>query len=365
MTKIVVEQDPFLRVIPVILDPATPEEHCRAWSDFFAHDEPDFAGWCRSLRGRVAGLFPATIVVAEDQDDLRRKIGDADCVIVEGLRVGAEELALAKRLRCVQRFGSVTSNIDVAACYEHSIAVEIIRRRVNVAVAEQAFLLIIALAKEIGRLNGLVTAERLLAAGYALRPYDTRYSGSSNFARIPGIRTLNGATLGIIGMGEVGRELAARAAAFGMRVLYTQRNRIPAGDAFASRAAYATMDDLMAESDYISVNLPYNASTRGIVGAAALARVKPGAMLVNVARAELVDRSALMAALSSGRLGGYGSDVGYEEPALPDDPLLHLPNVVLMPHTAIASRENALLDLEEMCLKMWRGVTGLPLPHGS
>ena len=356
MTKIVIEQDAFLRVIPVILDPSTPEVHQRAVADFFAHDEPDFLGWCKQMQARVPGLFPATVVFAEDQEDFRRKIVDADGVIVESLQVGPEDLAVAKKLSFVQRFGGVVSNIDVAACYRHGVSVDNVRRRVNIAVCEQAFMLMIALAKRIGELNGLVKADDLTAAGYPLRPYDTRYSGSSNFARIGGIRTLNGATFGVVGMGEVGRELATRCAAFGMDVLYTQRNRINPADEWPSRAAYCSLEELFRRSDFISINLPLTDSTRGIISQQLLRQIKPGAVLVNVARAELIDRAAVMEALASGRLGAFGLDTGYEEPARDDEPLLDYPNVILTPHTAIASRHNAVLDLEEMCLKMWHGL---------
>jgi phosphoglycerate dehydrogenase-like enzyme len=356
MIKIVIEKDHFLQVMPVILDPATPEEHCQAWINFFSHDVPDFMGWCREMRGRLPGLFPATIRFAEDQDELRRQIVDADGVIVESLRVDETELDLARRLVFVQRFGSVTSNIDVPACARRGVTVDIQRRRVNVAVAEQAFMLMIALAKRVGEFNKMVRATDLAEAGYPLRPYDTRYSGSSNYARIPGLRTLNGSTFGVIGMGEVGREIASRAAAFGMDVLYYQRNRIHPSDEWPSRATYCPMEELVSRSDYISINIPLTPSTRGIFGKELFEAMKPGAILINVARAALIDREALMEALDSGRLGGLGLDVGYEEPAREDEPLLQYPNVIYMPHTAVGDRHLALWDLEEMCLKMWRGM---------
>ena len=360
MTRIIIEQDHFLKVMPVILDPATPPEHCRAVADFYAHDEPDFPGWCARLQARIPGLYPATIDFAEDQADLRAKIIDADGVIIESLAVGAAELQAAGRLAFVQRFGGLVANIDVAACLARRVVVELQPRRVNVAVAEQAFLLIIALAKRLGELNKRVTAADLAADGRPFRPYDTRYSGASNFGRIRGLQTLDGATVGIIGMGEVGRALATRCAAFGMRVLYTQRNRIPAGDEFPSRASYAALPDLLTRSDYVSLNLPLNAGTTGFLGPRELEHIKPGAILVNVARAHLVDRAALLQALRSGRLGGLGLDTNYEEPARTDDELLGFPNVLIMPHTAIAARQNALADLEEMCLKMWHALLHHP-----
>jgi lactate dehydrogenase-like 2-hydroxyacid dehydrogenase len=196
----------------------------------------------------------------------------------------------------------------------------------------------------------------LARAGIRLRPYDTRYSGSSNYARISNLKTLNGATFGVVGMGEVGREIASRCAAFGMNVLYTQRNRVPASEELPSRAVYCSVEELVSRSDFISINLPLLPATRGIFSKKLFECMKPGAILVNAARAELIDHGALMEALDSKRLGGFGLDAGYEEPAREDEPLLNYPNVMYMPHTAIANRHNALQDLEEMCLKMWRGL---------
>ncbi|MBV8536070.1 MAG: hypothetical protein JO128_10785, partial [Alphaproteobacteria bacterium] len=179
----------------------------------------------------------------------------------------------------------------------------------------------------------------------------------SNYGRIPGLKTLQGSTLGLVGLGEIGRELARRAQAFEMHILYFQRRPVSAADEAALGARYVGLSQLMEQSDVISLQLPLNDSTTGIIDGAALARMKPGAILVDVARAALVDRAALYAALESGRLGGFGIDAGYEEPAKPDEKLLTYPNVVYMPHTAVAARQNALADVEEMCLKLWRAIS--------
>ena len=180
--------------------------------------------------------------------------------------------------------------------------------------------------------------------------------GIRTFARIRGLKTLSGAVLGIVGLGEIGREVASRAAAFEMTVLYHQRHRASALEERLCGARYAALDEIMTTADYIVPALPLNASTRGIIGPAQLARVNPGAILVNVARAELVDHDALVAALAEGRLGGFALDVGYAEPTPPDEALLRFQdgNVILMPHTAVAERQNGLDDMEEMCLKLWR-----------
>jgi phosphoglycerate dehydrogenase-like enzyme len=233
----------------------------------------------------------------------------------------------------------------------------LLHRHVNVAVAEQCVALMLALAKRISALDGLVERGALEAAGFSIRERASAYIGYSNFARVAGLRTLHGATLGIIGFGEVGREIARRAAPFGMTMLYHQRRPLPAADAQAFGARFAPLHELMAQSDYIVVQLPLNDSTRGIIGAQALAHAKPGAYLINCARAELVDHAALVAALDSGRLGGLALDVGYDEPARPDEPLLAFrghPNVILMPHTAIAARQNALSDLDRLCENLWK-----------
>lgn len=358
--RIVIEEDHFLKTMPVILDPATPAEHCDAVADFFAHDVPDFPGWRNELRPRLSGLYPAKVTFAQDQADFDAQLADADGAIVESFLVTEAALKPAKRLSVVHKFGGITANIDVAACAARGIAVHAVRRRVNVAVAEQAFALMIALARRICELSGIVEAEGLARAGYPLRPYDRRYIGNANFARIPGLRSLAGSTLGIVGLGEVGREIATRARAFDMNLLYFQRRALAPNEETAFGAHYASLEELLRQSDYIVLQVPLNDSTRGMIGRKELAGIRPGAILVNVARAELVDCAALVEALDSGRLAGLGLDVGYGEPAKPDDPLLKYKDgkVVLMPHTAVGDRHLALADLEEMCLNLARGIAG-------
>ncbi len=297
MPTLLIEEDHFLKIVPVILDPDIPPAHRDAVADFFVHDVPDFLGWCERLRARVPALYPAKIVWAQDQADFLAKLPDADAAIVESLVVDRAALASAPRLRIVQKFGTIGANIDQAACAERGIAVAFLHRHVNVAVAEQCFALMLALAKRISALDGMVERGTLEAAGYSIRPRASSYVGYSNFARISGLKTLYGATLGIVGMGEVGREIARRAGSFGMTTLYHQRRPLAACDEEALAARHAPLADLMAQSDYIVLQLPLNSTTRGIIGADALRHVKPGAFLINCARAELVDRAALVDAL--------------------------------------------------------------------
>jgi phosphoglycerate dehydrogenase-like enzyme len=356
---ILIEEDHFLKIVSVILDPETSPEHQRAVADFFAHDVPDFVGWCAQLRARIPGLYPARVTWATSQRDLVAKLADADGVIVESLAIDRAGLASAKSLKVAHKFGTLASNIDQAACAERGIEVAVLHRRVNIAVAEQCFALMLALAKRICALDGLVERRALEKAGYSIRPRASAFIGYSNFARVAGLKTIHGASLGIVGLGEVGREIARRAAAFGMRTLYFQRHRIDGAAENALGVRYASLDELMAQSDYIVTQLPLNDATRGIIDTKALMRLKPGAILINCARAELIDRAALVDALDAGRLGGLGLDVGYEEPAEADDPLLRYRgsgNVILMPHTAVGARENAQSDLARLCLNLWRAI---------
>jgi glyoxylate reductase len=358
MTRIVIEEDHFLKIIPVVLDPTTPEPHRHAVAAFFAHDEPDFLGWCARLQQRLPGLYPAEVVFASDEADLAGKSADADGVVVEGFRIDEAFLAGAKRLAIVHKFGTITTNIDLAACAARGVAVATLRRMVNVAVAEQACALMLALAKRIGQFGGVVEEAALRDAGFKVRPRQSRYIGYSNFAGITGLKTVLGATLGIVGFGEVGREVARRARAFEMEIVYFQRNR--AGEAVEQEfgARYLPLHDLMAQADYVLVQLPLNAATQGLIGRDALRHLKPGAVLIDVARAELIDHDALLAALADGRVGGLGLDVLYAEPTDASEPLLRHrdDNVILMPHTAIGARANALHDVEALCVNLWRAI---------
>jgi phosphoglycerate dehydrogenase-like enzyme len=144
MLRILIESDHFLKSVPVLLDPETPEEHRRAVADFFAHDMPDFLDWCEEFRKQIPGLYPAQVIFGEDQADFDTKLAGADAVIVESFHVTKEALATAKKLAAVQKFGAILSNIDLDVCHKRRIPVLPLRRVVNMAVAEQAFALMIA-----------------------------------------------------------------------------------------------------------------------------------------------------------------------------------------------------------------------------
>jgi glyoxylate reductase/D-3-phosphoglycerate dehydrogenase len=290
--------------------------------------------------------------------EMRDKLGDARALVVEGFKVGREELARAPDLKAVQKYGAVLRNIDAAACAEQGVKVLPLRRRANVSCAEHTFALMLALARKLNRLIGMVSAERIAAAGLPLQPFDRRHTPGANYARVGGLRPLQGATVGIIGLGEIGREVALRAAAFEMRVLYFQRTRLPGAEERQFHARYAPLPKLLAESDWIIPQVPRTPSTRGLLGPAEVAQIKPGACIVNVADAAVIDRAALIAALRVGRLGGLALDPLYQEPMADDDELLTFDNVILTPHMGGSPRFNGLNDLEELITGLARAVAG-------
>lgn len=349
---IAVEDDPFTRIIEVVLDPQVAPDRVAAFAEFFSHELPDFNGWLASVRSRAGCLYPAGVRLVLSQEALREALVGAHAAVVEGFHIGEQELGRAAQLQVVHKFGQITSNIDVDRCAARGIPVVTLRRRANMACAEHALALMLALARRICDTNGLISEAVLRQAGYAPRLFDRKHTANSNWARIAGLRTLHGATLGIVGFGEIGREIAPRAAACGMRIVYTQRHRLDAEAEARYKAAYRTLEALLAESDFVSVNLPGNASTRGIIGKREIERFKPGAILINVSRADVVDRGALIDALQSGRIGGFGTDLPYEEPGRDDDPLLQFRNVIVTPHIAAQPRFNALDDLQDVILNI-------------
>jgi phosphoglycerate dehydrogenase-like enzyme len=345
---LVVEDDPFLRLVGIVLDPTTSTERYAAFADFFAHEEPDFDDYCARVRARIGAFFPCQVRLVETTEDLHAQLPGARGLIVESLAVGPSELAAGSELVAVQKYGTMPRNIDADACAARGVKVLTFRRRANIACAEVAITLMLTLAKKMHRLAGRISVEQLAAEGYTYKPFDRRHTPNSNWGRIPGVRMLHESTLGIIGLGEIGREIALRAAAFGMRILYYQRTRLPESEERQLHLSYVPFERLLAQSDWIVPQVPGGPSTRHLIDRARFAQMKPGACLVNISYANLVDRAALIEALKSGRLGGFALDPQYEAPGRSDDELLGFRNVVLSPHIAAQPRFNALDDIAEL-----------------
>ena len=348
--KFVVENDSFLRLIQVVLDPTAPKERFEAFAHFCKHDTPDFLGWCDKIRAQARNIYPANVRLVDDQAELVANVSGASVIVVEELTVGAEEIAAAgSALKFVQKYGVTTRNIDNSACVSAGVKV------LTVRCAQTPHI-----DRELGRLRPYVRIvdhpmiEQLKAEGYEPTTYDRSHTPNGNWARIPEMVTLYQRQLGIVGLGEIGRELALRAIALGMRIVYSQRTRLPADVEPQYQASYCTLDELLSSSDFVSLHLPRGPATVNFIGDREFSIIKPGAFLINVSQPNLVDREALRRSLASGRLGGYGLDTFYEEPGDANDPLIKFPNVIVTPHLGGSPRWNSLDDIEEVIVNLGR-----------
>jgi phosphoglycerate dehydrogenase-like enzyme len=355
---LIVEDDVWARLVGVVLDPTTPEERRAAFADFVSPDLPDFRGWCDQVRQAAGRLFPSEVRLVASAAELRDNLASVEAIVTEALAIGAEELAMAPRLQAVHKFGMLFRNIDVAAAAARGVKVLGVRRRANVSCAEHAFALMLTLSRQMHKVAGLISVAQLAGRGGDYKPFDRRHTPGANWGRFSGTRALNGSTIGIIGLGEIGREIALRAAAFGMTVLYFQRSRLSAADETSLKAAYRPLAALLADSDWVIPQLPLDASTLRFLNRERLALMKPGACIVNVSRAQIIDREALLDALRSGRLGGFALDAQYQEPGRADDELLAFDNVILTPHMAGSPRFNGLQDIAEVVENLRHALAG-------
>lgn len=244
---------------------------------------------------------------------LAEDVSSYDALLVLSPLVTAASVSGADRLAVVARFGVGWDSVDAVACTHNGTILTITPDGVRRPVAAAAMTFVLALA------HRLPQKDRLTREGRWSQKLD--YMGTG----------LTGRTLGLVGFGNIGREIARLALPFDLQVLASD----PHVDDDAVRAAGATprtLDALLAESDFVVICCSLAEDTRHLINAARLARMRPTAFLVNVARGPIVDQKALTAALAEGRIAGAGIDVFEEEPVDPADPLLSLDNVIVSPH---------------------------------
>jgi len=223
------------------------------------------------------------------------------------------------RLQLVAQSGVGVDNIDREAAASRQIAVTNAPGVLTDATADLAFALMMAVARRV------VEAEASVKNGEWSGWHPSGFLGAD----------LHGATVGIVGLGQIGSAFARRCEGFSMRVLYTATSQKP--DADARGYVYSELNELLEQSDFVSLHCPLTDSTRGLIGADELARMKPGAILVNTARGAVVDTSALLESLRSSHLRGVGLDVTDPEPLPSDHELLDFKRVVVIPHIGSAS----------------------------
>src|ERR1041384_6569162 len=262
-------------------------------------------------------------------DDIVAVAKDADAILVTYAKLTREILTQLTKCKAIGRFGLGVDNIDLTAAKEKGIAVNYVPDYCIREVSDHAMALLLALIRKVPLSNKLVQA------------------GRWEMPAVVPIRRIEGTTLGLLGFGNIPRLVAPKAKAFGIRVI--------AHDPFAKAELFKStgvesvdLDTLYAQSDYISVHAPLTPQTRGMLNAAAFAKMKKGAYIVNTARGPLIDEAAMIAALDSGQLGGAGLDVVAAEPLARDSKLLGRDNVIISPHTAFYSIE-ALNELQTKC----------------
>jgi glyoxylate reductase len=255
------------------------------------------------------------------REALLREVAEVEgllCLLTD--RVDAALLDAAPRLRVVSQMAVGVDNIDVAACTRRGIPVGYTPGVLAETTADLAWALLMA------------TARRVVEADAYTR------SGAWKTWEPMGLLgpDVHHATLGVIGLGGIGAEVARRARGFDMRLLYFSRQRKPGLEASLG-LEYRPLDELLREADFVSLHCALTPETRHLIGARELALMKPTAILINTTRGPVVDQTALAAALKAGTIAAAGLDVFETEPVPPDDPILSLPNVVALPHIGSAS----------------------------
>jgi len=253
---------------------------------------------------------------------------------------------LPEALKYICHNGAGYDNIDVDACTKRGIAIASTPVAVNDATADVAVFLMIGALRQVTKPMRAILDGQWRGKGFGLG-HDPR-----------------GKVLGILGMGGIGKAVADRARAFGMKIAYHNRHKLPPTE--AGDATYVSFNDLLSKSDVISLNLSLNAKTRHIIGTPEFEKMKEGVVIVNTARGALIDEKALVKALDSGKISSVGLDVYENEPEV-EPGLLSNPNVVLLPHIGTATfetqRDMELLVLENLVSAVEKGRLVTPIPE--
>ncbi len=266
------------------------------------------------------------------------------CTITD--RIDQELLEHAPVLKIIANYGVGFEHIDVEAATRRGILVTNTPGVLTDATADLAFALLLA------------TARRVVAGDRLVREGKFTYWAPFNFLG----QQVSGTTLGIVGLGRIGRAVAQRAAGFGMRIIYYRRTPLPANEEQEIQASFAPLATLLREADFVSLHVPLTPETRHLIGDRELELMKPTAYLINSARGPVVDEAALVAALRRGQIAGAGLDVYEREPELSPG-LAELENVVLLPHLGSATIETRTRMAEMAADNLLAGLQGRQPPN--
>ncbi|HYU78343.1 MAG TPA: NAD(P)-dependent oxidoreductase [Vicinamibacterales bacterium] len=298
-----------------------------------------------------------------DPDELLKQVRGAHALLTRRHVVTADLIAAAgPDLRVVQIHGHFPDRVDLEAARRAGVMVAVMPSKGAIAVAEHAMGLMLAFAHKI------VPGHRGVVSGAyrerGLQPARTTETEIAfNWLGYPDLFELYEKTLGIVGFGEIGYELARRARSFDMRVLFHTRRPIAEGLVAPLDLRRVPLDELLRESDFVTLHAPHTPQTERLMDAETLSLMKPTAYLINTSRGGLVDEAALVAALREGRLAGAGLDVFSDEPLSDTHPLLALDSVVLTPHVAAGASGGQRVHARESLENVARAFRGEPMRH--
>lgn len=270
----------------------------------------------------LKSLGPCEIFERTSPDQILERAANAEIVLTNKVILNRETISRLPRLRYIGVLATGYNVVDIAAARERNIPVTNIPDYGTSSVAQHTFALLLELTHHVGH--------------HAQTVRDGRWSRSADFcyADFP-LLELDGLTLGLVGFGRIGREVAKIAQAFGLRVLVHSRTR---PDALPPGVEFVALDEVFSRADIVSLHCPLTPDTKNLVNAARLGAMKPGAFLLNTSRGPLVDEPALAAALNTGRIAGAALDVLSTEPPPADNPLLTAKNCLITPHIGWATR---------------------------
>ncbi len=301
------------------------------------------------------------------EEELVARVADVDVIVVRRyFQITRNVIRAAKRLKLIQRLGRVVENVDLSAAKEAGVPVAALPMGLDIAVAEHTFMFILALSRMVLRSHHAVASGEYEQRGLTPTVTTERTGLAECWIPLP-IDTVFNKTLGIVGMGEIGLALAERARAFGMRLLYFKRRRLPRPEEARLGLAFAPFDELLREADFVSLHVPHTEQTEKMLGAKEFALMKPTAYLINVSRGGVVDEAALCDALKSKVIAGAGLDVFEKEPLPKESPLTTLDNVICTPHSAAIypMGSNIFYDVQRASENILSVGRGAPLLHGS
>ncbi len=305
-------------------------------------------GALAEVEAQLPDNFELVAVRTYDEQERIAAVSGADFILAGWPAITADLMDAAPKLKLIQKSGIGYEKIDVKAAAARGIPVAITAGGNAIPVAEHTVMLILAVYR------------RLLYADRSLR--EGRWVKAEMRATA---YLLNGKTVGILGFGNIGRQVARRVRAFDTRILYFDRVRPSPEEERELGVEYRPLDELAAEADVLSVHLPYTPETHRLIGADVFSRMKPTAIVVTTARGDIVDEAALVEALKTGRILGAGLDVFAEEPPSGDHPLMRLDNVVLTPHYAGSAIDNVANVARHAFANMVRVTRGEPLPEAD